>query len=94
MTTELESTKNTKKVSLIFFTDFIPKMNILELLLASAYAKKNNIAYAELASAQAYFFEGKLSLAKNQAIRAKRKLKKGSPQWLQADDITSFQPRR
>ena len=63
-------------------------------LLASAYAKKNNIAYAELASAQAYFFEGKLSLAKNQAIRAKRKLKKGSPQWLQADDITSFQPRR
>lgn len=63
-------------------------------LLASAYAKKNNIAYAELASAQAYFFEGKLGLAKNQAIRAKRKLKKGSPQWLQADDITSFQPRR
>ena len=63
-------------------------------LLASAYAKKNNIAYAELASAQAYFFEGKLALAKNQANRAKRKLKKGSPQWIQADDITSFQPRR
>jgi len=63
-------------------------------LLATAYAKKNNIAYAELASAQAYFFEGKLGLAKNQANRAKRKLKKGSPQWIQADDITSFNPRR
>ncbi len=63
-------------------------------LLATAYAKKNKIAYAELASAQAYFYEGKLGLAKNQANRAKRKLKKGSPQWIQADDITSFNPRR
>lgn len=62
-------------------------------LLASAYARKKNIALAELHSAQAYFYEGKLSLAKNQAMRAKKKLKKGSPHWIQADDITSFQRR-
>ncbi len=60
-------------------------------LMATAYAQKKNIALAELASAQAYFYEGKLKLAKNQAARAKLKLKKGSPHWIQADDITSFQ---
>ena len=63
-------------------------------LLADAYGKKNNIAKADLASAKAYFYEGKLSLAKTQAARAKQKLKRGSPGWIQADDILSFNPKK
>lgn len=63
-------------------------------LLATAYAKKKQIANAELASARAYFFEGKLDLARNQALRAKKKLKRGSPGWIQADDILAFQQKR
>lgn len=60
-------------------------------LMATAYAKKNNIAQAELASARAYFYEGRMDLARNQALRAKKKLKRGSPGWIQADDIVAFQ---
>lgn len=60
--------------------------------LANAYGKKNQIADAELASAQAYFYEGKLKLAKDQAFRAKGKLKSGSPGWVKADDILNFNP--
>ncbi len=62
-------------------------------LLASAYARKRRIADAELASARAYFYEGKLKLAKSQAKRAQLKLKRGSPGWIRADDIIRFEPR-
>lgn len=60
--------------------------------LATAYARKGQISDAELASAQAYLYEGKLPLAKEQAERAKAKFKPGSPAWLKADDIVNFQP--
>lgn len=60
--------------------------------LASAYAKKRKISLAELASAQAYFYEGDLKLAKIQAKRAKAKFRPGTPSWIKADDILSFQP--
>ena len=60
--------------------------------LASAYAKKRKISQAELASAQAYFYEGNLELAKVQAKRAKAKFRPGTPNWIKADDILSFQP--
>lgn len=59
-------------------------------LLATAYAKKKRIADAELASAQAYFYEGRLKLAKSQAKRAQLKLKRGSPGWIRAEDIVRF----
>ncbi len=63
--------------------------------LANAYARKKKISRAEVASAQAYFYEGRLKLAKQQAKRAKKKLKNGSAQWLIADDILKFRrPRR
>ena len=71
-----------------------PRSPLGNRLLATAYAKKRDIANAELASAKAYFYEGKLSLAKNQAARAKQKLKRGSPGWIQADDILTFNPKR
>jgi predicted Zn-dependent protease len=63
--------------------------------LATAYARKRMISHAELASAQAYFYEGKLKLAKQQAKRAKEKFKNGSSQWLIADDILKYRaPKR
>ena len=42
--------------------------------LATAYARKKKISSAELASAQAYFYEGRLDLAKAQAKRAQKKI--------------------
>ena len=60
--------------------------------LASAYARQRKIPNAELASAQAYFYEGKLKLAKQQARRAKAKFRPGTPNWIKADDILTFRP--
>jgi predicted Zn-dependent protease len=69
--------------------------------LASAYARKAEkapgaakqqyLAQAELASAEAYFYEGQLKLAKAQAKRAKASFVDGSPNWLKADDILAFE---
>jgi predicted Zn-dependent protease len=69
--------------------------------LAAAYARKGEsgppqarqqyLAQAELASAEAYFYEGQLKLAKQQAKRAKAGLVNGTPNWLRADDILAFE---
>lgn len=61
--------------------------------LGEAYGKKQQIADAQLASAQAYFYEGRLDEAKQQAERAKGQFKQGSPEWLKADDIVRYQPQ-
>lgn len=60
--------------------------------LATAYGRLRRIADAELASAQAYFYEGKLKLAKTQAERAKTKFPPHSAKWIRADDIVKYQP--
>jgi len=58
-------------------------------------AKRNFMAQASLASAEAYFYEGRLGLAKVQAKRAKAGLPNGTPNWIRADDILAFQvPKR
>jgi predicted Zn-dependent protease len=57
-------------------------------------AKKNFMAQASLASAEAYFYEGRLGLAKVQAKRAKEGLINGTPNWIRADDILAFQVPR
>jgi len=58
-------------------------------------AKRNFMAQASLASAEAYFYEGRLNLAKQQAKRAKKGLIDGTPNWIRADDILAFQlPRK
>ena len=74
--------------------------------LAAAYGRKGDaaraggarqayLAQAELASAEAYFYEGRLELAKQQAKRAKAGFIDGTPNWLIADDIVAFEyPRR
>ncbi|MCM5556095.1 M48 family metalloprotease [Pleomorphomonas sp. JP5] len=58
--------------------------------LAIAYARKDNIAMADLASAQGSFASGDIETAKKYAIRAQEKLKTGSPAWLRADDIITY----
>jgi predicted Zn-dependent protease len=57
-------------------------------------AKKQFMAQAELASAEAYFYEGQLKLAKQQAKRAKAGLIDGTPNWFKADDILAFEVPR
>jgi len=69
--------------------------------LAGAYARKGEVAHggarqrymalAELAAAEAYFYEGRLKLAKQQAKRAKAGFIDGTPDWLRADDILAFE---
>ncbi len=49
------------------------------------------MAQAELASAEAYFYEGQLKLAKQQAKRAKAGFLDGTPNWINADDILAFE---
>lgn len=58
--------------------------------LAIAYARKNNIPLADLASAQGSFASGDIQTAKKYAIRAQESLKAGSPAWLRADDIITY----
>jgi len=46
---------------------------------------------ADLASAEAYFYSGRLDLAKQLAKRAKTGLPEGTPNWIRADDILAFE---
>ena len=62
--------------------------------LAQAYDKLGKRALAEMATANGYFAAGDIGAAKAMAARAKKKLKRGSPEWLQADDIMSYKPPR
>lgn len=58
--------------------------------LATAYARQGRIGDAELATAQGHLIDGRLETAQTYAKRAQAKLKRGSPGWLQADDILSY----
>ncbi|HMB48964.1 MAG TPA: M48 family metalloprotease, partial [Afifellaceae bacterium] len=58
--------------------------------LATAYARQGRIGDAELATARGHLIDGQLKTAQTYAKRAQAKLKRGSPGWLQADDILSY----
>jgi predicted Zn-dependent protease len=58
---------------------------------ATGRAQQQYLAQAELASAEAYFYEGRVKLAKDQAKRAKAGFVNGTPDWLRADDILAFE---
>jgi predicted Zn-dependent protease len=60
--------------------------------LAMAYGRKNDLADADLASAQAALARGQLPTARQLASRAKGRFPIGSPGWVKADDIASFKP--
>lgn len=58
--------------------------------LAIAYHKLGRNGMADLATAQGMAANGNIGTAKRYAARARKKLKRGSPAWLQADDIVTF----
>jgi predicted Zn-dependent protease len=60
--------------------------------LAMAYGLKNDLANADLASAQAAFLRGDLRTAREIAARAKARFPVGSPGWVKADDLASLKP--
>lgn len=60
--------------------------------LAMAYGQKNDLANADLASAQAAFMRGDLRTAREIAARAKTRFPVGSPGWVKADDIATYRP--
>jgi predicted Zn-dependent protease len=62
--------------------------------LAMAYGQKNDLAHADLASAQAAFMRGDIKTAREIAARAKTRFPVGSPGWVKADDIASYKPSR
>jgi predicted Zn-dependent protease len=57
--------------------------------LAMAYARKGDLAEADLASAQAAYLRGDNKTAKDLASRAKTRFAIGTPGWVKADDIVS-----
>ncbi|SNY93787.1 Putative Zn-dependent protease, contains TPR repeats [Cohaesibacter sp. ES.047] len=61
-------------------------------LLAQAYDQIGKRAEAEMATANGYFAQGDISSAKAMATRAQKKLKRGSPEWVQAQDIIDYRP--
>jgi len=58
--------------------------------LATALAQQGRVADAEVATARGLLIKGQIKSAKNYAKRAQAKLKRGTPGWLQADDILSY----
>lgn len=55
--------------------------------LAQAYGQQGDMALADLATADMNYYSGKLQQAKIFAIRAQKKMKPGTPNWLRAQDI-------
>ena len=62
----------------------------LHLLLAQSYAKLNMISMANLESAEVAIRQGKKKLAQQMIKRAIQGLKRGSPEWIRANDILNF----
>jgi predicted Zn-dependent protease len=58
--------------------------------LAMAFGRENDLADADLASAQAAFARGDNKTARELAGRAKQRFPVGSPGWVKADDIVAF----
>jgi predicted Zn-dependent protease len=58
--------------------------------LAMAYGRKNDLADADLSSAQAAFARGDNKTARELAARARQRFPIGSPGWVRADDIVAW----
>jgi predicted Zn-dependent protease len=58
--------------------------------MAMAYGQLGDIPRADLATAEAAYFRGDKKLAEEKAKVAMAKLKRGSPDWLRANDILNF----
>lgn len=66
----------------------------LHVLMATAYGKLNNIAMAELETAEAAILLGDKKLAGQKIKRAMKGLKRGSPEWIRANDILNISRRK
>lgn len=62
--------------------------------LAQAYNQLGEVADAELATAEGYFYGGNYQQAKIFAMRAQQKLKRGEPAWVRAQDIINYKTGR
>jgi predicted Zn-dependent protease len=63
--------------------------------LAQAYGQLGDIAKAQLATADGYFYSGDYKNATIFAMRAQKMLKRGGPDWVRAQDIiSSSKPRK
>jgi predicted Zn-dependent protease len=62
--------------------------------LAQAYGQLGDIAEAELATADGYYYSGNYEQAKILAARAQSKFKRGTPGWVRAQDIINYKPAR
>src|SRR5690606_1351952 len=62
----------------------------LHQLMGMAYGRLNNIAMAELSTAEAAVPRGDRKLAKEKAEGAIKRMKTGTPQWLRANDILNL----
>ena len=61
--------------------------------LARAYAQSGDVANAELTQAEGYFRSGNVREAKRFAVRAQKKLPKGTPSWQRANDIVKYKTK-
>lgn len=62
--------------------------------LAIGYGRLNDVPRAELAAAEAAMLSGDRDLARQHAEGAMEKFKRGSPEWLRANDILTFAARK
>jgi predicted Zn-dependent protease len=60
--------------------------------LAIAHARQGRIAEADLATARGLMIEGDIRRAQDHARRAQANLMRGTPAWLQAEDIITYKP--
>lgn len=58
--------------------------------LAQAYNLLGEVADAELATAEGYFYSGNYQQSKIFAMRAQQKFKRGAPGWVRAQDIITY----
>lgn len=58
--------------------------------LAQAYNQLGEVADAELATAEGYYYGGNYQQAKIFAMRAQQKFKRGAPGWVRAQDIINY----
>ncbi len=71
-----------------------PDMPDIYKFMARAYALKNDVPRAELATAEFAAATGDQGLAAEKATAAQKFFKKGSPEWLRASDLLNFSKKK
>ena len=71
-----------------------PDMPDIYKFMARAYALKNDVPRAELATAEFAAATGDQALAATKATAAQKFFKKGSPEWLRASDLLNFSKKK